>query len=62
MECLNNENAALQKRVKKLEVKVEVLTEMNEELIQQIINAHVVESERMIILLRKLSQDFSPSS
>lgn len=48
--------------MKKLEAKVEILTQKNDELTQQLIKAHAVESERMILLLNQLSQASVPSS
>lgn len=48
--------------MKKLKARVKVLMEKNEELTQQIIKDHVVESERMIILLRHISYASGPSS
>lgn len=56
LEKLNAENAELHEKVKKLEAKVEVLTAKVEDLTQQIMKAHAIQCERMILLLRQLSQ------
>lgn len=47
--------------MKKLEARVEALTEKNEDLTQQILKAHAAESKRMIILLRQLPHAPGPS-